>query len=62
MEIATRSGSNEFHMTLRQETESEMRFRKNGIYMGNPRYGDEYLRRIAGKSRIENVISILKAI
>jgi copper homeostasis protein len=59
--IASSTKTREFHLTGRKTTDSQMIFRKEGVFMGNPEY-NEYTRKVADVQRIKKIITILQAI
>jgi len=60
--IARATGAFEFHLSARNRAESNMTFRKEGIYMGGFPDINEFSRRIADPEKILNIIKILKMI
>ena len=60
--LASGTGAREFHMSGRRQHESEMTFRRKGIYMGDPRTQSEYTLKRADAERISSVIMILRNI
>jgi len=61
-EIAWITGASEFHMSVRSLTDSEMKFRRDGITMGGVPYINEFSKKNADSQRIKNIINILKMI
>jgi len=60
--LAVSTGALEYHLSGRRQRESEMTFRRRGIYMGDPRLQSEYVLKSADAERISSVIMILKGI
>jgi len=60
--LATGTGAMEYHLSGRRQRESLMRFRRKGVYMGDPRLASEYTLKSADAERISSVIMILKGI
>lgn len=60
--LASGTGAIEYHLTGRRQRESEMTFRRKGVYMGDPRLQSEYLLKSADAERISSVIMILRGI
>lgn len=60
--LASGTGAIEYHLSGRRQRESEMTFRRKGVYMGDPRLQSEYLLKSADAERISSVIMILRGI
>ncbi len=60
--LATGTGATEYHLSGRKQRESMMRFRRKGIFMGDPRLQSEYTLKSADAERISSVIMILRGI
>ncbi|HNT92894.1 MAG: copper homeostasis protein CutC [Bacteroidales bacterium] len=60
--LAASTGAHEYHLSGRRQRESQMTFRRKGIYMGDPRLQTEYLLKSADAERISSVIMILRGI
>jgi copper homeostasis protein len=60
--IATATRVKELHLTGRMNVDSEMTFRRQGIYMGGLPGIPEFSRKVADTDRIKSIISILKLI
>lgn len=60
--IATSAGVKEIHLTGKKTIESEMIFRKHGIFMGGVPGIPEFSRKIADIDRIKGIVHILKMI
>jgi copper homeostasis protein len=60
--IARETGAFEFHLSGRTTAESNMTFRREGIYIGGGPVIHEYSRKIADPEKIINIINILKMI
>jgi copper homeostasis protein len=61
-EVARITGASEFHLSVRNISESEMIFRRDGIRIGSVPDKPEFLRKVADPERIKNIIKILKMI
>ncbi len=61
-EVARITGASEFHLSVRNITESEMIFRREGMTIGGVPDIPEFSRKIADPDRIKNIINILKMI
>ena len=60
--IARITGAKEFHLTGRKIIDSEMIYRKSGIYMGGIPGVEEYSRKTADQQKISNIINILNLV
>jgi copper homeostasis protein len=60
--IARSTGAFEFHLSGRKTADSNMTFRREGIYMGGDPDINEYSGKIADPEKILNIINILKMI
>lgn len=60
--IAETTGAFEFHLTGRKVIDSEMIYRKSGIYMGGMSGISEFSRKVADPEKIANIINILNLI
>jgi copper homeostasis protein len=60
-EIARQTGAGEFHLTGRKVVDSQMIFRRKGVFMGSAGT-DEYSRKIADPDIIKNIINLLASI
>jgi copper homeostasis protein len=60
-EIARQTGAGEFHLTGRKTVDSQMTFRREGVFMGSVGT-DEYSRKIADSVIIKNIINLLNSI
>ncbi len=60
--LTASTGAREYHLSGRRQRESKMKFRRKGIYMGDPRLQSEYLLKSADAERISSVIMILRGI
>ena len=60
--IAKVTGANEFHMSARKATDSEMTFRRYTVAMGNGHESSEYSRVVADTEKIRKIIRILREI
>jgi copper homeostasis protein len=58
--IITAAGVKELHLTGRKTTDSEMIFRRQGIYMGGISGIPEFTRKVADAERIKGIVDILK--
>jgi copper homeostasis protein len=58
--IANATGAREFHLSARKSIDSQMTFRRKGIYMGGTPANPEYQLKISDAERIRAVISALK--
>ena len=59
MEIATMTGANEFHLSLREVKKSNMKYKKNKINMGSANKCDEFEMEITSPIRVKKVKDIL---
>lgn len=55
-EIAKKTKAHSFHVTLREDVESQMEFRKEGIYMGGISQISEYSNKITSVVRLKKLI------
>jgi copper homeostasis protein len=60
--IITATKVKEIHLTGRKTIDSEMIFRRQGIYMGEVSSVPEFARKVADPERIESIVNILKTI
>lgn len=60
--VARRTGASEFHLTGRKDIRSPMHWKVKGIAMGNPNGVEEYVRKVADREKIKDIINILKMI
>lgn len=57
--IRDKTGTSEFHVSLREERKSRMSFKKNGIFMGKGT-PSEYSRMVTSTKRLKNIKQILQ--
>jgi copper homeostasis protein len=60
--IARVTGANEFHLTGRKVIDSEMIFRRQGIFMGGSTDIPEFSRKVVDPEKIKSIVNILKMI
>jgi copper homeostasis protein len=60
--IITATKVKEIHLTGRKTIDSEMIFRRQGIYMGEVSSVPEFARKVADPERVESIVNILKTI
>jgi len=54
--VVAKTGAREVHFTAFAQTESQMRFRNDRVYMGDPSAPSEYLRKITDASKVREII------
>jgi copper homeostasis protein CutC len=60
--LALTTRAREYHLSGRRQTDSQMTFRRKGIYPGVPVLQSEYIHNTADEERIRSVIMILESI